>query len=120
MPKRPPEPVALIARTHWVMAGVILGFTLALWLLLRDSAVLELSRRTYLACLGLTVLYGLTGVLVWYGVPLGRPLNYVCSFLYLARPPLGMRIWKIMRSEEYRRHFRWGTPKGVAGENGND
>jgi hypothetical protein len=106
MSRRPPEAVALIARTHWVMSGVILALTLGLYIVLYNSAVLELSRRTYAVTLGLSALYILTGVLVWFGRPIGRPLNYVCSLLYLARPPLGLRIWKIMRSEEYQAHFR--------------
>jgi hypothetical protein len=103
---RPPETVAFIARTHWLMSGVFLFFNAGLYLLLRDSTVFDLSQKTHGILLGLSAGYALAGILVWYGAPPGRLLNYVCSLLYLARPPLGMRIWKIMRSEEYQAHFR--------------
>jgi hypothetical protein len=105
MPRRPPDPVAFIARTHWVMGSVILSFAVMLYVLLRDSSVFELSRRTYTITLGLGIIYLIAGVLVWFGTPGGRVLNYVCSMLYLARPPLGMRIWKVMRSPDYKAHF---------------
>jgi hypothetical protein len=88
------------------MSGVLLFFVGALYVLLHDSAVFELSRNTYAITLGMSALYAIAGGLVWRGVWPGRLLNYVCSLLYLARPPLGLRIWKIMRSEEYRTHFR--------------
>lgn len=88
------------------MSGVILFFVGGIYALLRDSMVFELSRRMLVITLGMSALYAITGILVWWGVPLARVLNYACALLYLARPPLGMRIWKIMRSEEYRAHFR--------------
>lgn len=116
---RPPESIVFIARTHWLMGAVILFFAAMLYLLLRDSSVLELSRRTYAITVGLGATYLITGVLVWFGTPIGRVLNYVCSLLYLARPPLGLRIWKIMRSEEFKAHFRkagaLGPPAGNEG-----
>lgn len=102
---RPPDSISFLARTHWVMGGVILAFAGALYGLLRDSSVLELSRKTYAITIGMGVLYFVTGVLVWFGAPVGRVLNYVASLLYLARPPLGLRIWKIMRSDEFKAHF---------------
>lgn len=116
---RPSDPIAFIARTHWLMGGVILFFAAMLYVLLRDSSVLELSRRTYGITLGLGVLYLVAGVLVWFGTPFGRVVNYVASFVYLARPPLGLRIWKIMRSEEYKAHFqRKPAPAVTAGSDG--
>jgi hypothetical protein len=54
---------------------------------------------------GLAVLYGLAGTLVWFGTPTGRFLSRVCGLLYLARPQLGSRLWKIMDSEEFKAHF---------------
>lgn len=107
--QRAPESILFIARTHVVMGGVILFFTVMLYALLRDSTVLELSRRTYAITITLSVLYVVTGLLVWRGWPMGRPLNYVLALLYLARPPLGLRIWKIMRSDEFKAHFRRTT-----------
>lgn len=117
---RPPEPILLIARTHVVMGGVILFFTVMLYALLRDSTVLELSRQTYAITITLSVLYLLAGLSVWQGWPIGRPLNYVCALLYLARPPLGLRIWKIMRSPEYREHFQRKTRAPRNGSAGAD
>ncbi|MDO8542517.1 MAG: hypothetical protein Q7S40_18915 [Opitutaceae bacterium] len=103
---RPPESIAFIARTHWVMGGVIAGFTIGLYGLLHDSTVLELSRKTFTITIALSAMYVVAGLVVWFGTRGGRALNYICSLLYLARPPLGMRIWKIMRSDEYKAHFR--------------
>lgn len=101
----PPEGVALIARTHWLTSGVILFCLGLLHVILRSSSVLTLTRDTYVYALGLGALYGATGFMVWAGAPPGRYFNYVCSLLYLARPPLGLQIWRIMRSPEYRAHF---------------
>lgn len=104
--RRPPEQVVFLARTHWLMSIVIGGFMGALHLLLRNSAVLELNAKTYAITLGLASLYAIAGALVWWGAPGGRLLNHVCSVFYFVRPPLGSKIWAIMRSEEFRNHFR--------------
>lgn len=88
------------------MGGVVLFFAIMLYVLLRDSSVLELSRKTYTITIGLALLYLVTGFLVWFGTPIGRPFNYVLALPYLARPPLGLRVWKIMRSDEFKAHFR--------------
>ncbi len=90
------------------MSVVLLGFAGGMFLLLHDSVVFELSGKAYAITLGLAGIYALTGLLVWRGFRFGLVLNYLCSLLYLARPPLGLRIWKTMRSEEFRRHFRHG------------
>ena len=117
--RRPPEGVALIARAHWLTSGVILLCLGLLHLILRSSSVLTLTRDTYVYALGLSMLYAATGFMVWAGAPPGRYFNYVCSLLYLARPPLGLQIWRIMRSQEYRAHFerppQTSRPGGGAG-----
>ena len=95
----------MIARAHWLTSGVIVFCLALLHFILRNSSILVLTPRTYAYALGLSALYGATGFMVWAGTPLGRYLNYVCSLLYLARPPLGLQIWRIMRSPEYQAHF---------------
>lgn len=88
------------------MSIVIGGFMAGLHILLRDSTVIELSAKTYAITMGLAALYAITGALVWWGAPGGRMLNHVCSVFYFVRPPLGSKIWAIMRSAEFQDHFR--------------
>ncbi|MBI4622191.1 MAG: hypothetical protein HY736_03085 [Verrucomicrobia bacterium] len=103
--RRPPEGVALIARTHWLTSGVILFCVGLLHVILRSSSVFTLTSNTYIYGGGLSFLYAATGFMVWTGTPPGRFFSYACSLLYLARPPLGLQIWRIMRSSEYKAHF---------------
>lgn len=103
---RPSAGIAFIARTHWTTAGVVAAFSFGLYALLHDSPILDVKARTLGTLGGVAALYALVGTLVWFGAPLARPLNAICSFLYFVRPPLGARVWDIMRTEEYRAHFR--------------
>lgn len=108
--RRPPAAVAFIARTHWLMSAAITGFIAALHAIVRDSSVIELSATTYALALGLAALYALAGALGWLGLPGGRLLNRVCSLFYFIRPPLGVKISDLMRSDEYRAHFTRPPP----------
>jgi hypothetical protein len=102
---RPPDSVALVARTHWLVGAVALASVGLLHVLTRDIPRVGFGPRTYAITLGLSVLYLATGTMVWFGTPLGRVCNHVCSLLYLVRPQLGDRIWVIMRSPEFKAHF---------------
>jgi len=103
-PSRPPACVALVARTHWVVAGVILvSIGLLRWI--TEKFPVEFSTRTYTVAGGLAVFYALAGILVWFGVPPGRLLSRICSLLYLARPSLGSHLWEIMDDAEFQSHF---------------
>ena len=106
---RPPACVALVARTHWVVAVVILvSIGLLRWIV--EKYPVEFTVRTYAITGGLAALYGLTGALVWFGVPGGRFLSRVCSLIYLARPNLGSHLWEIMNSAEFKTHFGVKVP----------
>ena len=105
----PPECVALVARTHWVVGGVILlSIGLLRWMVAKFPV--EFTVRTYAVTGGLAALYGITGALVWYGVPGGRFLSRICSLIYLARPNLGSHLWDIMDSREFKEHFGVNVP----------
>lgn len=65
----------------------------------------ELSHLGYAITSGIAFLYLATATLVWVGAPLGRYLSYACSFIYLARPQLGLRIWRLMGTTEFKAHF---------------
>ena len=107
--RRPPACVALVARTHWVVGGVILvSIGLLRWIV--EKYPVEFSARTYVITGGLAALYGLAGTLVWFGVPGGRLLSRVCTLLYLARPSLGSHLWEIMDSGEFKAHFGVHVP----------
>src|SRR5450631_1997248 len=61
----PPDSVALVARTHWVVGGVILvSIGLLRWIV--EKYPVEFSVRTYAITGGLAALYGLAGTLVWF------------------------------------------------------
>lgn len=101
---RPPACVALVARTHWVVAGVILiSIGLLRWLV--EKFPFEFGVQTYAITGGLAALYGLAGTLVWFGTPGGRLLSRVCGLLYLARPSLGSHLWQVMDSDDFKAHF---------------
>ena len=101
---RPPGGVVLVARTHWVVGGVMLASVALLWFLTRNLPVV-FERMTYVITIGGGGLYLLAGTLVWFGTPLGRLLSKICGLIYLVRPQLGTRLWKIMDSPEYRAQF---------------
>ena len=103
-PSHPPANVALVARTHWAVGGSILGSIVLLrWVVVKFP--ITFGPRAYLITGALALLYGLAGTLVWFGAPTGRLLSRVCGLLYLSRPQLGSRLWKIMDSEEFQAHF---------------
>lgn len=101
---RPPDSVALVARVHWLVAASILAMTTLLLVVLSQLPI-EFGARTFYVSFGVGALYGMTGALVWIGHPLGRILSYPCSMLYLPRPQLGLEIFRIMGSAEFRAHF---------------
>src|SRR4051812_45311403 len=77
-PSHPPACVALVARTHWVVAGVIV-VSLALLRGITIKFPIEFTARTYLITGGLAALYGLAGTLVWFGTFGGRLLSRICG-----------------------------------------
>lgn len=103
---RPPPEVALVARTHGLVGLTALASLLLLHLLTRRLPHVEFGPRTYAIALGIGLGYTITGVMVWFGTPAGRFLSRVCGLLYLARPQLGSRLWRIMDSADYQAHFR--------------
>lgn len=106
----PPACVAHVARTHWVVAGVILASIGVVQWIVANFPV-AFSARTYAITFGLAALYGLAGTLVWFGAPLGRSLSRVCCLLYLARPSLGSHLWQLMDSAEYQAYFEGRPPE---------
>jgi hypothetical protein len=104
--RRPPDMVALVAKTHWAVGAVVLGSLIPLGLFTRKLPFVEFGARTYIVASAQGGLYLLTGTLVWFGAPPGRLLSRICGLLYLARPALGSRLWDIMSDEEYRAHFQ--------------
>ena len=102
----PPPEVALVARTHGLVGLTALASLLLLHLLTRRLPHVEFGTRTYAIALGIGLGYTITGVMVWFGTPAGRFLSRVCGLLYLARPQLGSRLWRIMDSADYQAHFR--------------
>lgn len=104
--RRPPPEVALVARTHGLVGVTALASLLVLHLATRNLPQIEFGRRTYAIALGIGLTYCLAGLLVWFGTPVGRFLSRVCGLLYLSRPQLGSRLWRIMDSAEYQAHFR--------------
>ncbi len=108
--RRPPDSVALVARTHWVVAAVILvSIGVVRWIVVKFPV--EFTVRTYAITGGLAALYGLAGTLVWFGLPGGRLLSRIGTLLYLARPKLGSHLWSIMDSGEFQSHFTGEPPE---------
>jgi hypothetical protein len=97
--------VAVQACHHWLMGGTVLFTTALFYFLTHHHPLIALSREGYAIGLGLGLVYGLTGLLMWIGTPLGRYLNYPCSLVYLTRPALGLRAWADMRRPEFKAHF---------------
>ncbi len=103
--RRPPDCVAFVAKTHWAVGAVMLLSIGVLHWITRDLPGIEVAARGYQVTSGLAALYLITGVLVWFGGPLGPSLSRVCALLYLPRPSFGFRIWDLMNSAEFRAHF---------------
>lgn len=103
--RRPPAPVALVARTHGLVGVTILTGTGLIAALTWQTPV-ELGPPMYGTTLGLAGLYLLAGGLVWRGTPGGRLLSRICGLLYLARPDFGSQLWRAMDAAEYREHFK--------------
>src|SRR5215212_1011770 len=97
---RPPDSVAVIARHHWLTGGAMLIFVALVYVFTRDSRAFELSGKGYAITLGIAGTYLSAGTLVWFGAPVGRYVSYACSFIYLARPQLGLRLWRLMSTPE--------------------
>lgn len=108
--RRPPPPVALVARTHAFVGVVALVSVAMLHQFTRGLPYFEFGPRTYVIAIGIGALYCLTGALVWFGAPTGRFFSRVCGLLYLARPRLGSYLWQIMDSADYRSHFTGEPP----------
>jgi hypothetical protein len=104
--RSPPATVAFIARTHWLVGGVIVISILLLHALTRRLPGVEFGSRTYVITESLAALYLLGGTLVWLGAPFGRLISRVCGLLYLARPQFGSRVWETMNSVEFQDHFK--------------
>lgn len=102
-----PDNVVVVARTHWAMGAAVL-VSIGLITLVTMRFPFEFGPRTYVITGSLAAVYTLAGTLVWFGAPLGRPLSRICGLIYLTRPRLGLRIWKLMDSAEFQAHF---TPK---------
>ena len=103
--RRPPPPVAVVARTHAVVGLVALISVAILRQFTRNLPYFEFGLRTYVIATGIGTLYCATGLLVWLGAPTGRFFSRVCGLLYLARPRLGSHLWQIMDSPEFQAHF---------------
>jgi hypothetical protein len=102
--RRPPENVALVARTHALVGAVILVSVALLTAFTRNLPYFEFGTRSYVIAFSVAAFYLLGGALVWFGAPLGRVVSRVCGLLYLARP-FGSILWQIMDSEEFKAHF---------------
>jgi hypothetical protein len=103
--RRPPDSVAFVARSHWLVGAVALGSVALLHLLTRNLPPVTFGPTTYRVAVGIALFYLAAGTMVWFGTPLGRAFNHVGSLLYLVRPQLGDRVWRIMRSDEFKAHF---------------
>ncbi len=106
--RRPPPSVALVARTHWFVAGVIV-FCVALVHFSTRHLPIAFSTKAYAITLGLAGIFLLAGTLVWLGVAVGQPLSRFCAVCYMMRPKLTFHLWEIMKSPEYLAHFRRRT-----------
>ena len=93
------------------MGGTVLLATGLLRLLTRHLPGIEIRPTAYAITIGLGLLYLFTGTLVWFGVRVGRYLNFICSLIYLTRPRLGLRLWREMDSPEFKAHFAAAGPQ---------
>lgn len=102
--RRPPAIVIEQACYHAVTGTTVLLGVGLLYFFTRHRS-LVMSTQGYVITLSLGLLYLTTGLLVWLGLRPGLYLNYVCSLVYLARPGLGLRLWRNMRQPEFQKHF---------------
>ncbi len=107
--RRPPPAVAVVARAHALVGAAAFVSLLVLHLLTRNLPNIEFRPFTYILAASIGGTYCLTGLLVWFGTPVGRLLSRVCGLLYLARPQFGSHLWNAMSSPEYRAYFE-GAP----------
>lgn len=111
---RPPPSVVLVARTHWLVTAVVLISTGLLTWAAQELPV-EFGVKTYAIVFSIAGFYLLAGILVWFGLPLGRFCSRASCLLYLARPRLGSNLWETMSSPEFQAHFkRPATPAANA------
>ncbi len=103
--RRPPECVVFVARTHWIVGAAIALAILPMHWIGRRLPGFELGQHAYLIVGGLALFYGLAGLLVWLGAPLGRAASRVCSLIYLPRPQFGSLIWETMNRPDFQAHF---------------
>lgn len=115
--RRPPPSVALVARTHWFVAGLIV-FCVALVHFSTRHLPIAFGTKAYAITLGLAGIFLLAGTLVWLGIAAGQPLSRFCAVCYMMRPKLTFHLWEIMKSPEYLAHFRTRTAEGQADSNG--
>jgi hypothetical protein len=106
----PPRSVVPFAHYHWLMGVTVLLSTGLLHLLTRHLPGVGIAPRAYAIALGLGLLYLFTGTLVWFGVRVGRYLNFACSLIYLTRPRLGLKLWREMNDPEFKAYFAGGNP----------
>jgi hypothetical protein len=99
--------VQLVARSHWLVGGVIVAAIALVHLITRDLPI-AFSPRAYQLTGGLAALFLLTGTLVWFGVAPGQLVSRICAFFYLIRPGLCFRLLEAMRHPEFVAHFRRG------------
>lgn len=104
MRRPPPPPVALVARSHWLVGGVIVSAIALVHLITRDLPI-AFSPKAYAITGGLAALFLLTGTLVWFGLAPGQPLSRLCSLFYMIRPRLCFNLWEAMRQPEFKNHF---------------
>lgn len=111
----PPAGVALVARSHWLVGGVVFVSIGLLYFFTRGWPV-EIAPQAYRITFSLGALYLATGTLVWFGWPPGQFLSRVCGLLYLARPNFGSHLWYTMDSAEYKAHFKRPRPPQPPGD----
>ena len=106
---RPPPPVVLAARTHWMVGGSMAGAIAIVHAITRGLPI-AFSPKSYAITASLAALFLATGTLVWFGVRIGEPLNRLCALFYLMRPKLCFRLWEMMRMPEWKAHFGGRPP----------
>lgn len=109
--RRPPLPVQLIARTHWIVGGAV-AFAIVVVHLITRNLPIAFSPRAYAITGGLAALFLGAGTLVWFGLPGGPPLSRFCALCYLMRPRLCFTLWNAMKTPEFKAHF--ARPKNAA------
>lgn len=106
---RPPAPILLVARAHWLMGATIFAAIGILHLITRGLPI-AFSPKAYLFATTLAALFLLAGTLVWFGRAPGAALSRACSLLYLIRPPLYFALLAASKTPEFRAHFQHPRP----------